>query len=507
MRGPQDDLPPVYWRSANPQDIGEFSVVAYFFATTIYEKYKIPIGLINSSVGGVPIESWISEDGLKDFSTYAATVQKLKDTGYVNSTNRAAFGGNRNRGPARVNDKGLTGAKKWFDVSYVPKVWHLINVPGYWEDQGLRDLNGVVWYRKEIDVPASMTQVPAKIFLGRIVDADAMYVNGTQVGNTTYQYPQRRYYLPMGLLKPGKNILVVRVTNTNGKGGFVPDKPYALIAGKDTIDLKGDWLFKVGEVYAPFARGGGGGGGSGGVRAISAQDQPAALYNAMVAPVTNYKVKGFLWYQGEANTGRAKEYSSLTAAMAADWRKQWQVKDAPFLYVQLPNFGDRQYLPSESQWAELRDAQLQSLSVPNAGMAVTIDLGEWNDLHPDNKGDIGYRLALAAEKIAYGEKDIVYSGPIYQSAKIEGNKIIITFNNIGGGLISIDGEELAQFAISGTDKKFVWAKAKIEGNTVVVWNDDIANPAFVRYAWADNPEDANLYNKEGIPASPFTTDH
>jgi sialate O-acetylesterase len=349
-----------------------------------------------------------------------------------------------------------------------------------------------------------MTGMPAKVSLGRIVDADFLYVNGVLVGNTTYMYPQRRYQLPAGLLKPGKNIFVVRVTNTNGKGGFVTDKPYFIAAGGSTIDLKGEWQFKVGEVYLPIARTQTPGANT--VRPISAQNSPAALYNAMVAPVVNYKVKGFLWYQGEANTSRAGEYAALTAALVADWRKQWDVDSAAFLYVQLPNFMDRQYVPSESQWAALREAQLQSLSIPKSGMAVAIDLGEWNDIHPDNKKDVGYRLAYAAQKVAYGDATIVHSGPIYQSSTIDGNKIIVSFSNTGSGLISIDGEPLSQFAIAGADKKFVWANARIEGNKVIVWNDAITQPAFVRYAWADNPEDANLFNKEKLPASPFRTD-
>jgi sialate O-acetylesterase len=226
----------------------------------------------------------------------------------------------------------------------------------------------------------------------------------------------------------------------------------------------------------------------------------------MVAPVINYGIKGILWYQGEANTGNAVEYAKLQPALAANWRQLWQQGDVPFLYVQLPNFMDVSYQPTESQWAMLRESQLKSLFIPNSGMAVAIDLGEWNDIHPDRKREVGVRLALAAEKIAYGQKDIVFSGPIYQSAKIDGNKIIVTFSDTGSGLTTNDGEELNQVAIAGADKKFVWANAKIEGNTIVVWNDNIQNPMYVRYAWADNPRDANLFNKEGLPASPFRTD-
>ncbi|MEJ7677123.1 MAG: sialate O-acetylesterase [Segetibacter sp.] len=249
------------------------------------------------------------------------------------------------------------------------------------------------------------------------------------------------------------------------------------------------------------------------IEGISSQNQPTALFNAMVAPVINYTVKGILWYQGESNISNASKYGKLLPALIIDWRLQWKQGDIPFIYVQLPNFQDVQYLPSESDWAVLREAQLKTLSVPNTGMAVAIDLGEWNDIHPDNKKAIGVRLALSAEKVAYGEKDVVHSGPIYQSSKIEGDKIIVTFDNIGSGLITSDSEELNRFAIAGADKKFVWAKAKIvpgtpsgEGNTVVVWNDEVANPKYVRYAWADNPDGANLYNKEGLPASPFRID-
>ncbi|MCW3106874.1 MAG: sialate O-acetylesterase, partial [Segetibacter sp.] len=357
LQGPQADLPDGYWKWANPNDVNEFSAVAYFFARMLYEKYHVPIGLVNASVGGTPIEAWTSEEGFKEFPNILSTVQKNKDTAYINGLNRRVFSGSR---PPRQEDKGLTGSKPWYDPTYAPKGWRTINIPGYWEDQGIKDLDGVVWYRREIDVPAALTTIPAKVFLGRIVDADALYVNGKQVGNTGYMYPQRRYSLPVGTLKPGKNLFVIRVTNNFGKGGFVPDKPYQLIAGNDTVDLKGYWDYKVGQVNIP-QRGFGGGG-------ISAQNQPTALYNAMVAPVTNYSIKGFLWYQGEANTGRAEEYARLQPAMIADWRSKWGQPNAPFLYVQLPGFMEMNYLPTESQWAAFRESQLKSLSVPNTAM-------------------------------------------------------------------------------------------------------------------------------------------
>ncbi|MEO8414960.1 MAG: sialate O-acetylesterase [Ginsengibacter sp.] len=497
LQKPEMDLPAGYWKSANPKDVLRFSAVAYFFGKALYEKYHVPIGLINSSVGGTPIEAWTSEEGLKEFPFIEHTIDKNKDTMYVNGTNRKAFAMNASRRSIDDDDKGLAGDTKWFDTSYIPKEWYRINIPGYWEDQGIKDLNGVVWYRREIDVPAFMTGVSATLFMGRIVDADFVYINGNLVGKTTYQYPQRRYDLPAGVLKPGKNLIVIRVINHMGKGGFVPDKPYYIFTGKDTIDLKGYWQYKVGEAFTRHLNTEAG---------ISVQNQPTALYNAMVAPLTNFAIKGILWYQGESNANNANEYAKLLPALINDWRAQWQQGAMPFIYVQLPNYMDVNYLPSESDWAVLREAQLKNLSVQNTAMSVTIDLGEWNDIHPLDKKDVGIRSALAAEKVAYGENDIVYSGPIYQSSKIEGDKIIIIFNNTGSGLISNDGEGLRQFAIAGADKKFVWAHAKIDGDKVIVWNDDVRDPKYVRYAWADNPRGANLYNKEGLPASSFRTD-
>lgn len=491
----RDDFSSGSWKMANPKDVLQFSAVAYFFARNLYEKYHVPIGLINSSVGGTPIEAWIGEEGLAKFPELTATLQKNKDSLYVKSLLRQMAAANT---PRKSQDKGMSETIPWYSADYVPKGWRRMNVPGYWEDQGIKDLNGVVWYRKEIDVPASMTGVSAKLFLGRIVDADIAYVNGKQVGNITYQYPPRRYEIPAGVLKEGKNILVVRVVNQAGKGGFVPDKNYSLVANGQVVDIKGDWWCKVGEVFPPAK--------DNGVN-FSAQNQPSALFNAMIAPLVSTVAKGFLWYQGESNTGNPEPYRDLLPALVQDWRSRWRQGDLPFFGVQLANFMEVDYLPSESQWAVLREGQLKLLSVPHTALAVTIDLGEWNDIHPLNKKDIGYRLSLAAQKVAYGDQNVVYSGPILASATPENGKIRLRFDQVGSGIVAKDGEELRWFAVAGADKKFVWAQARIEGkNEIIVWNDDLPAPLYVRYAWADNPENVNFYNKEGLPASPFRTD-
>ncbi len=496
IEGPNDDLQSGNWISAVSENVRPFSAVAFFFARKLYEKYHVPIGLINASVGGTPIEAWTSEKGLKAFPDFLKTIETNKDTAYVNGINRAISAIRVNQKQKEAIDKGLTGPMPWYSEDFVPKNWRSINIPGYWDDQGVADLNGVVWYRREIDLPASMAGKPARVFLGRIVDADILYINGKEVGHTTYQYPQRRYNVPADLIKAGKNVFVVKVTNFNGKGGFVPDKPYCIFTDHDTVDLKGYWQYKVGEVFLPRPPLPPG---------INAQNQPAALYNAMIAPIIMYRVKGFLWYQGESNENRPEEYADLLPALIKDWRKEFDHQNAPFIYAQLPSFMDVNYLPTESNWAVLRESQLKALDVSNTAMTVNIDLGEWNDIHPDNKKDVGERMALAAQKIAYGE-NVVFSGPIYREQSIEGNKIIVSFSHTGSGLIISEGEELSEFSIAGADKKFVWAHAMIDSDQVIVWSDEVSEPKYVRYAWADNPDNPNLYNREGLPASPFRTD-
>ena len=491
LAGPEANVSGASWERAIGDEVRPFSAVAYFFARKLYEKYQVPIGLVNASVGGTPIEAWISEEGLDAFPD----LQKaIKDNKRIVQDYGTAHGeGNPEGAPVQMKDKGLTGDKPWYAVDFRPKNWRRINIPGYWEDQGIKELDGVVWYRREVDIPELMAKKSAHLFMGRVVDADKVYINGKEVGSTTYQYPQRRYSVPTGVLKAGKNVFVIRVTNFNGKGGFVPDKPYYIFSGKDTVDLKGYWEYKVGEVFSPRERT---------TRRIVAQNQPAALYNGMVAPFIHFPVKGMLWYQGESNAGRPEAYAALLPALISDWREKFDNPDAPFIYAQLPNFMEVNYLPSESNWALLRESQLKSLEIANTAMTVNIDLGEWNDIHPDNKKDVGERMALAAMNIAYGE-DVVYSGPIYESHKIEGSKVVIHFSHVGSGLTTSDGAAPSEFAIAGEDKKFVWARARIEGDKVVVWHEDVSYPQYVRYAWADNPDNPNLYNREGLPASPF----
>ena len=493
---PQNDLSSGQWEKANPENILSFSAVSYFFGKELYERYKVPIGLINSALGGSPAEAWMSEEGLKEFPEYYAEAQRFKDSTLIKQIqNEDSTRINTWYRRSRQNDEGYKNPEKpWYSPEYNPSDWSTMKIPGYWANESLGFVNGVVWFRKETNIPASMIGKPAQLNLGRIIDADSAFVNGIFVGTTSYQYPPRRYTIPPTVLKEGKNVIVVRVINNRGRGGLAEDKPYEIVVGKKTIDLTGDWQYKLGIKMEPL-RG-----------QTFIRWKPMGLYNAMISPLLNYKIKGVIWYQGEANAGRPIEYRQLFPALIKDWRKNWNQGDFPFLFVQLPNFMEAKPEPSESNWALLREAQLKTLSLPNTAMAVAIDIGEWNDIHPLNKKDVGKRLALAAQKVAYGDEKVVYSGPIYESMKIDGNEIILTFTNIGSGLIAQGGGRLKGFAVSRVDRHFVWAQAKIEGEKVIVWSDKIANPVAVRYAWADNPEGANLYNQDGLPASPFRTD-
>lgn len=484
----RNDFSSGHWASASPTNVLEFSGVAYFFALNLYQKNKVPIGIINAALGGSPAQAWISENAIQKFPTYKNEVQQFKDEELIKSI-EAKDKQASNVWYAKLNntDEGLKNNWK-SDINIDD--WVEMNVPGYWVNEPLGNVNGVVWFKKDIVLPKNMIGKPAKLLLGRVVDADSVFINGKFVGTTSYQYPPRRYLFNDAVLKEGKNTITVRVVNNVGNGGFVLDKEYLLVIGADTINLQGKWKYKLGAKVEQSPS------------QTFVRWKTTGLYNAMIIPLTNYAIKGALWYQGEANTSKAEEYKELVQTLITDWRSQWKQGEFPFLYVQLPGFMDETNKPLESNWAALRQQQLDLAAMPNTRMAVAIDLGEWNDIHPLNKKDVGDRLALQARSLVYGEKNLVSSGPIFKSIVRENNKLVISFANVGGGL-QAKGNVLNYFAVAGSNKQFVWAKAEIKNNKVVVWATEIANPVYVRYAWANNPATANLYNKEGLPASPF----
>ncbi|WP_238320875.1 sialate O-acetylesterase [Neotamlana nanhaiensis] len=388
-------------------------------------------------------------------------------------------------------DEGSLASPQWQTKNIDDTSWNTMDLPGYWKNEPIGNINGCVWFRKTIEIPEHMAGKPAKLMLGRIVDQDFVYVNGEFVGTTGYQYPPRRYHIKDNILQAGKNNITVRVINNIGNGGFVLEKPYYLATETDTIQLNGRWKYKVGTKMSSLE----------GQTFI--RWKPVGLYNAMIAPLLNLKIKGVIWYQGESNTKNPKSYFKTFPALIENWRSKWQQGNFPFLYVQLTNFMETKSEPVESSWAELRQAQLETLKVPKTAMAVAIDLGEWNDIHPLNKKDVGKRLALLARKMTYGETDLKASSPMPKQTKFKKDKIVITFKNAEDGLQSINGMPLKTFSVSNDSKHFVWAKAEIKGNKVIVWHNSISQPKIVRYAWSDNPDEANLFSKNNLPASPF----
>jgi sialate O-acetylesterase len=483
------------WQQANPKNMRQFTAVGYFFAKQLYEIYKIPIGLINASLGGSAAEAWISEASIKSFPAYYENLLRFKDPDLLDRIRKQ----DDERASAwykqlKLNDAGYQNPQNtWRNPGLDTSDWDVMHVPGYWPDGPYGPANGVVWFRKEIDIPSNMIDKPAVLKLGRIVDVDSVFINGQFVGTTGSQYAPRNYHIQKDVLKLGKNVIAIRIINSRRRGGFVPGKLYEMAVGDNIINLEGDWKFRRGVSAEPLGEN------------IFTGKIPTGLFNSMIAPMFNYRIKGVVWYQGESNTSRAFEHYNLFKLLIQDWRTNWQQGDFPFLYVQLPNFVEVNTETTQYDWALFRESQLKALAIPNTGMAVTVDIGEANDIHPSNKKDVGHRLALVAQNIAYGEKKLVYSGPIYSSMKIEGNQIMLSFNHVGSGLVVKNGGPLRCFEICGIDNKYFPAEAKIENNQIIVLSEHVLAPVAVRYAWANNPQASNLYNKDGLPASPFRT--
>ena len=463
------------WQSGVASEVMNWTALAYFYAQEAYAKTGVPQGMLVSSLGGSAIESWVSQEYLKDFP------RLLLDKEAVRLMDEA------------MADK---GQGKWNLADWDDSQWDTMEMPGTWRENGL-NVRGTVWMRKDFEVPEEMAGRHARLSMGTLVHNDQVYVNGVFVGSTGYEYPPRRYHIPAGVLKAGKNTIAVRLNAPGGNGEFVKDKPYKVIGDAAEIDLTGTWKYKVGTDMsdaAPYRE-----------RLRNRNDAGSGLYNGMIWPIRNYKVRGAIWYQGESNAGRAHEYGAMMSSLIDGWRELWEMPDMPFLLVQLPNFMQKHDQPTDSGWARIREAQLQTFkTVPNTALAVTYDVGEWNDIHPLNKKAVAQRLFLAARKLVYGEK-ITASGPVYKDVTVSGDKIILSFTETGRGLMA-KGGVLKGFAIAGEDGRFVWADAVIKGKTVVVSSKEVAKPVAVRYAWCDNPEGANLCNKDGLLASPFRTD-
>lgn len=508
------------WVECSPETIHNFSAVAYYFGRKLNKDLNVPIGLIHTSWGGTPAEAWTPTTVLNSSQVMKPIVDrhvKALALEKLNKKDREAKIAAHAKKSIKLwkkeyvrhfgaSESGIIGwSKKDLDDSS----WKSMKQPQQWET--IIQLDGTVWFRRSVELSDDMIGKELTLNLGAIDDFDQTYVNGVKVGETWFGAPRswatpRKYTVPAELVKDKKLVIAIRVLDVYGGGGLcAPGSAYSLVSadGKSKVKLAGTWKYKVEKEIAvsSFKRPPG----LGNLGGIRKSHQPAALYNAMINPLLPYGIKGAIWYQGETNGGRGVQYRTLLPAMINSWRDGWNQGDFPFYIVQLANFKFPRKEPAEDNWAELREAQLMTaLNHPNCGLAVTIDIGEAKDIHPRNKQDVGKRLALAALKQTYG-KEVVHSGPTYVSSTVEGDKMVLKFKNIGGGMIAKDGK-LKWFQIAGEDKVFFWADAEIKDDTVIVSSPKIKEPAAVRYGWSINPEGCNLYNKEGLPASPFRTD-
>lgn len=490
---PESQLAGGSWKQASPETVGRFTAVGYFFAREIRKHQNVAIGLLNTSWGGSRLEPWMSAQKLSELgyegSSFAAFKEKTERE-YQNNLKRFS-----DKFP-HLGKKPIGPEKNWSEPSLSTANWQAIHAPGLWEEQGYEGLDGTVWYRKDFNLTEAESKQDLELGLGKIDDSDLSFVNGFEVGKMNQSYNKNRVYqVPAKFLKSGRNVIAIRIEDTGGGGGIHggADGLY-LIKGGEYVSLAGEWKMTVTKMRK----------GNFAVNQI-----PSVLYNKMIHPLLNFPIKGALWYQGESNAGNEKDaiaYAGLFKSMIEEWRSSWGVGEFPFLFVQLANFMPVKTQPSESNWALLRESQDATTQLKNVAQAVIIDIGEADDIHPRNKQDVGLRLSLAARKMAYGE-NLVYSGPAYKDMERKEGAIYLSFDHIGTALWAKDKYGyLKGFAIAGADGKFVWAKALIEDRRVKVWTDEIADPRHVRYGWADNPDDANLYNSEGLPASPFRTD-
>lgn len=486
------------WEVCTPETVREFSAVGYLFGRHLLESGVGPIGLIDSTWGGTVAEAWTSMKALKQEPDFAPILTRDADLEVIQARLMEKYGEDlitdERNSTVTLNDNTALN-QGWAKTEVDPSEWETMELPTLWEDAGL-SIDGVVWFRKEVTIPDDWAGQDLTLKLATIDDVDFTYFNGEEIAHTLYDVSgpwmtPRVYDVPGDLVKAGKNVIAVRVYDGQGGGGIFPsDNPMQIGPRGDAnpLDLSGTWQYRV-ECIMSLGSG--------------QENYPARLYNAMISPLVPYGIKGAIWYQGESNADRAFQYRTLFPAMIQDWRNAWDQGDFPFYFVQLANYMQRKDEPSDSQWAELREAQAMTLSLRNTGMAVIIDVGNAGDIHPRDKQTVGKRLAVIAQAHDY-DQDVVYSGPMYTGMTVQGHEIRLQFDHTDGGLIAKDSP-LTGFTVAGEDQTFHWAEARIDGDTVVVTSDQVAKPVAVRYAWADNPA-CNLYNGAGLPASPFRTD-
>ncbi len=471
------------WKKAVGEDLMDFSAAGYFFAKEIKEACNVPVGLILTAVGGCRVESWMNPVTLRRFGDYEKTVKEFKNAAgfkaYIQGQQDLA-----DEWVIRIEEE----EQKVTDSDNC-KEWDTCMVPSLVSDYDNTVFSGSVYLCREVILEAEPIE-EAYIYMGSIIDSDRVWINGKLVGQTEYRYPPRKYPVQKGVLKYGSNQITVRIMIHNNNGGTIKGKPYYLYCDGRKINLEGEWYYRVGkkaETAMPAV--------------LFPPSLPICFYNTVVVPLSKIAVKGVLWYQGESNTGAPADYAEKFSAMVSDWRglTGWEV---PFIYVQLANYREPLNTVEDTGWAELREQQRQNLSLPKVAMVVALDIGESSDLHPQDKKTLGVRLAKAAGYLIYNETQ-PFSGPLPKHANVMGTSVEICFEY----LEDTDAEcSLNNFELAGTEEIFYTASAVRKGKRVFISCDRVDVPAFVRYAWRDNPADVNFYNDAGLPAAGFQLD-
>ena len=480
------------WKAVSPESADRVSAVAYYFARKVQQTIHVPIGLVVDAVGGSPAEAWTSAAALRplgDFNVPLDEVERLAAAG-------APEYGNYIMHWYDEYDVGL--CEKWFAPELDDSGWKSVTIPGGFAELGVPDTPAVAWFRKEVVLPDPLPPGRALMFLGSIERMDSVYVNGTFVGGSAWVENPRVYFLREGVLRPGRNLVAIRVFKTKPDGGFLgkPEELLLMLGDHSTIPLAGQWRGKLSvDARPPHPL------------PLAFENwpvMPTVLYQGMLAPLAPLALTGAIWYQGEQNSERGYQYRKILPAMIADWRRLFAQGNFPFYIVSLPGFGHHSATPEENAWAETRESQaVAASSVPNACLAVTIDTGDPDNIHAKDKEPVGNRLALCALAKHYG-KHVVYSGPVLESVQRLPGSIRLRFAHTEGGLV-VKGDKLGEFSIAGDDRKWTWADARIEGKSIVVSSPSVPHPTEVRYAWQGYPV-ATLFNGAGLPAAPFRTD-